>query len=50
MYKQIHYLLKNFKKKNITKLKYSYLKYYLMENIIKNFFLKIKLKKSSTNK
>jgi hypothetical protein len=50
MYKQIHYLLKNFKKKNKTKLKYSYSKYYLMENIIKDFFLKIKLKKSSTNK
>jgi hypothetical protein len=43
MHRYINYLLKNKKKLTITKTKNIYFKYYLMENILKNFFSKIKL-------
>lgn len=44
MYHYINYLIKNRKK---IKIKGSYLNYYLMENIIKDFFYKIKLYKNA---
>lgn len=44
MYQYIYYLIKNYKKnKNKNTINKFYIKNYLMENIIKNFFTKIKL-------
>ena len=40
MYQYIYYLLQNFKKLKNKKKEKFYLKYYLMENILKNFLVK----------
>jgi hypothetical protein len=48
MHRYINYLLKNKKKLKKTKTKNIYFKYYLMENILKDFFSKIKIYKNAT--
>jgi hypothetical protein len=48
MQRYINYLLKNNKKIKKNKIKKIYFKYYLMENILKDFFSKIQLYKNAT--
>jgi hypothetical protein len=47
MHQYINYLLKNKEKIKKTKINKLYLKYYLMENILKDFFTKIELYKNA---